>query len=263
MKRASERARERDSERERESGERERKKSSPFFPPFLSLSLQKKKNTLRSGAGVSVKTSTNIMGPYSPVAYDVGCRGDTYTPDGPCYGTLLAQQAWVTKVQTCNSSSSQEQWLWVGDQWLSVGSNPKTFGNSRQAWVPLTFDDSVSPPRIQKQARKEILDFCFPSFSGRRARARETKKNPKGEKSSRRRQLQFSPSHFLLLLLFLRSPPSTRPTASPPTSSSGTAASSPPAARTRTRSSASRKRSRRSRHLPPLPAGASRTRWSA
>ena len=96
------------------------------------------------------------MGPYSAEAYDVGCRGDTYSPDAPCYGTLLAQQAWVTQVKTCtrNTSASQEgQFLWVGDQWLSVGSNPKTFGNSRQAWVPLTFDDSVSPPRIQKQVR--------------------------------------------------------------------------------------------------------------
>ena len=92
------------------------------------------------------------MGPYSPVAYDVGCRGDSYSPDGPCYGTLLAQQAWVTKVGTCGAD---EQFLWVGDQWLSVGSNPKTFGNSRQAWVPLSFDDSVSPPRIQKQVTNE------------------------------------------------------------------------------------------------------------
>ena len=92
------------------------------------------------------------MGPYSPEAYDVGCRGDSYDPNAPCYGTLLAQQAWVTKVKACNSS--EEQFLWVGDQWLSVGSNPKTFGNSRQAWVPLSFDDSVSPPRIKKQVRE-------------------------------------------------------------------------------------------------------------
>ena len=93
------------------------------------------------------------MGPYSPMAYDVGCRGDTYSPDGPCYGTLLAQQAWVTKVKTCNNATS-EQFLWVGDQWLSVGSgNAKVFGSSRQAWVPLSFDDSVFPPRIQKQVR--------------------------------------------------------------------------------------------------------------
>lgn len=109
----------REKAREREGKERERGKSSPFFPLF-------QKN---SGAGVSVKTSTTgIMGPYSPVAYDVGCRGDSYSPDGPCYGTLLAQQAWVTKVGTCGAD---EQFLWVGDQWLSVGSNPKTFGNSR------------------------------------------------------------------------------------------------------------------------------------
>ena len=73
----------REKAREREGKERERGKSSPFFPLF-------QKN---SGAGVSVKTSTTgIMGPYSPVAYDVGCRGDSYSPDGPCYGTLLAQQ---------------------------------------------------------------------------------------------------------------------------------------------------------------------------
>ena len=132
---------------DRESGERERErgKSSPFF-----LFKKKKTSLFRdSGAGVSVKTSTTgIMGPYSPVAYDVGCKGDSYSPDAPCYGTLLAQQAWVTKVKTCNST---DQFLWTGDQWLSVGSNPKTFGNSRQAWVPLSFDDSVFPPRIQKQ----------------------------------------------------------------------------------------------------------------
>ena len=92
-----------------------------------------------------MKTSTSIMGPYSPVAYDVGCRGDSYSPDGPCYGTLLAQQAWVTKLR-CNSASSPEQFLWVGDQWLSVGSNPKTFGNSRQAWVPFLLTIPCSLP---------------------------------------------------------------------------------------------------------------------
>jgi hypothetical protein len=124
------------------------------------------------GAGVSVKTSTTgIMGPYSPVAYDVGCRGDSYSPDGPCYGTLLAQQAWVTKLKCSNPNGTvSEQFLWVGDQWLSVGSNPKTFGNSRQAWVPLSFDDSVSPPRIKKQVK-----YFFPRRTTRE-KTREEKK---------------------------------------------------------------------------------------
>lgn len=113
---------------------------------------------------MSVRTSTtSVMGPYSPVAetYDVGCRGDTYTPDGPCYGTLLAQQAWVAKIK-CNNTANgtaTDQFLWVGDQWLSVGSNPKTFGNSMQAWVPLSFDDSVYPPRIKKQVRFFLFFF--------------------------------------------------------------------------------------------------------
>ena len=72
----------RESKRERRERERERKKLT-FFP-----SLPK-----NSGAGAFAKTSTTgIMGPYSPVAADVGCRGDSYSPDGPCYGTLLAQQ---------------------------------------------------------------------------------------------------------------------------------------------------------------------------
>ena len=79
------------------------KKSSPSF------SLSKKNSKIQSGAGVSVKTSTSIMGPYSNDVYDVGCRGDSYSPDGPCYGTLLAQQAWVTRVKTC---SAEEQFLW-------------------------------------------------------------------------------------------------------------------------------------------------------
>ena len=100
----------------------------------------------KRGAGVSVKTSSTIMGPYSS-AYDIGCRGDTYDANAPCYGTLLAQQAWVTKV-TC-AKTGEDQFLWVGDQWLTDPA--KRFGGSRQAWVPLAFDDSVSPPVVQKQ----------------------------------------------------------------------------------------------------------------
>lgn len=101
----------------------------------------------KRGAGVSVKTAKSMLGPYSSPAYDVGCRGDTYDPNGPCYATLLAQQAWVTKI-TC-AKTGEEQFLWVGDQWLSDPA--KRFGGSRQAWVPLSFDDSVSPPVIRKQ----------------------------------------------------------------------------------------------------------------
>ena len=108
----------REKAREREGKERERKKLT-FFPLF-------QKN---SGAGASAKTSTTgIMGPYSPVAYDVGCRGDSYSPTGPATARCSRSRAWVTKVGTCGVD---EQFLWVGDQWLSVGSNPKTFGNSR------------------------------------------------------------------------------------------------------------------------------------
>ena len=96
-----------------------------------------------AGSGVNVFTAAHPLGPYTKSSYDIGCEnaGDNI---GNCTSVVRAQQNCVFDVET----TSGPQMIWTGDRWMSAPDHKKS--HDMQTWVPLSFDDSVNPPRVKR-----------------------------------------------------------------------------------------------------------------
>ena len=120
----------------------------------------------RQGGGVSVFTAAHPLGPWSDVAYDIGCQnrssdvdgcwssvGEFNTPacGGQGYSWSGAQQNNVFAVST---AAGPPLWVWTGDRWYSSPDAMK--GHDLQHWAPLMW----GPPNASAPfPTAPVIDF--------------------------------------------------------------------------------------------------------
>jgi len=117
------------------------------------------------GSGIQVWTSSSPTGPFvQQLGGDLACAKNT-TPviidnngcehnDPTTTSTTRAQQTFVVQVQ---NSTLGVEYLWAGDRWQQAPDYLK--GHDPQFWVPLTFNDSASPPTIQHVIWVDQIQF--------------------------------------------------------------------------------------------------------
>ncbi len=118
----------------------------------------------RQGGGVSVFTAAQPLGPWSPVAYDIGCQnrstnveectssvGEFGVPaaGGQGYSWSGAQQNNVFEVAT----AAGPLMVWTGDRWYSAADAMK--GHDLQHWAPLAW----GPPNPNAAFPAPVLEY--------------------------------------------------------------------------------------------------------
>ena len=113
----------------------------------------------RGGSNIEVYTGPSALGPFT-YRGDVGTNKSQAVDRHSPYNYVTHAQG--SKVFSVIAADGTEQFVWLGNQWVTATEPGRPRNHDLLYWAILEFDDTVSPPMIKQLSRTDNITLSLP-----------------------------------------------------------------------------------------------------